>query len=72
MPRACAVRRLRLDLSTLQPGAGAAVDPAAEPEFDWVAALDPRGMFVTVFLALAGTVAVVVLTHAVLRLVTEV
>ncbi len=36
----------------------------------WLDALDPRGTFVTFFLAVAGTVAVVVLTATALRLVT--
>lgn len=35
---------------------------------DWVIALDSRGAFLTVFLALAATVAVVVVTSAVLQL----
>ena len=35
----------------------------------WTDALDPRGTFVTCAMALAGTVAVVVLTSSALRLV---
>ena len=61
-----------MNISALESVADPAVDPPAAPQLDWVGALDPRGIFVTVFFALAGTVAVVVLTHAVLRLVTEV
>ena len=57
-----------MDTSMLTTAAGDRYPDDGVPR--WREAIDPRGMWVTLLIALAGTVAVVVLTAATLRLVT--
>ena len=62
-----------MSVSTLPdaaPGPGSEDGEWVSPLSPWVDALDPRGTFMTFFLAVAGTVAVLVLVATALRPVT--